>query len=306
LESNQAAAERFTACFNFLKSYEDADEDASVRQAAIEAFARIARDAEEYTSAVFVTSLHDLDVNVRIAALEALSKVTQPGHTRTLTAVASLLEDADTAVKQAAAQALAKMAQPGDEETVIRLAAFLKKQIAALRSAHHQFDVILDHSFTNKVGINVRSENGAFLEIENMFDDGALAAWNRANPKKIVYPGDHIIEVDGVRGDAVKMIAQLKSPQQTRATIARSTKAKYLLSSSRQAAIRALSAVALPNDERAVSAIEAHLNDQDADVKKVAGEALARLTQPCVQQGIIAPEARDDIMDVTPTSDVGA
>ncbi|CAK0894012.1 unnamed protein product [Prorocentrum cordatum] len=78
-----------------------------------------------------------------------------------------------------------------------------------------EFAIILDKRFGDVLGVKVDTEGGddASLCIEHIMKSGLLPLWNANNPQKPVKIGDRIIDVNGQRGSAANLIAQLQQFQ---------------------------------------------------------------------------------------------
>lgn len=83
-----------------------------------------------------------------------------------------------------------------------------------------EYEVILDRSTGDKLGIDVDHQDGVALLIEAI-NGGVVGTWNKANPSKEVQTGDRIVEVNGVRGEAMKLVDECKQQKQLRVKIKR-------------------------------------------------------------------------------------
>jgi len=84
------------------------------------------------------------------------------------------------------------------------------------RSSVKEYTIHLDKTKGQGLGVNVATiETEASLSVEDVGGGkGTLVRdWNDANPDMMVKPGDRIVDVNGVHGDAGKIIGQLKMNQ---------------------------------------------------------------------------------------------
>merc|ERR1740120_672763 len=65
--------------------------------------------------------------------------------------------------------------------------------------------VVSKTNFSQPLGVDVDVSDDTCLTIERVHESGALPMWNRKNPATLVQPGDVIVDVNGVRGDAELM-----------------------------------------------------------------------------------------------------
>lgn len=73
-------------------------------------------------------------------------------------------------------------------------------------------EVTLDRSFGEKLGIDIDHQNGVTLYVEAV-TGGLMAGWNYANPGHEVEAGDQIVEVNGIRGDAWRLLNECEQHQ---------------------------------------------------------------------------------------------
>merc|ERR1719362_2038967 len=66
---------------------------------------------------------------------------------------------------------------------------------------------LVRNSKPNKIGLDVIGD-GTALRITRV-KEGAVERWNFNNPDKLVHPGDYIVEVNGLRGNAKEMLKRL-------------------------------------------------------------------------------------------------
>lgn len=66
---------------------------------------------------------------------------------------------------------------------------------------------IVRNSKPNKIGLDVIGD-GTVLRITRV-KEGAVERWNFNNPDKLIHPGDYIVEVNGLRGNAKEMLKRL-------------------------------------------------------------------------------------------------
>merc|ERR1719217_281649 len=68
-----------------------------------------------------------------------------------------------------------------------------------------EFEVVLDRSQGERLGIDVDHQNGTMLLVEAI-TGGLMAGWNYSNPDSEVLAGDLIVEVNGIRGNAWRLL----------------------------------------------------------------------------------------------------
>uniref|UniRef100_A0A7S4PS37 Calmodulin n=1 Tax=Alexandrium monilatum TaxID=311494 RepID=A0A7S4PS37_9DINO len=68
----------------------------------------------------------------------------------------------------------------------------------------------VDQSNGRTLGVKVDSSDGRTLLIKSINGDGLIAEWNSQNRAKQVSPGDRIIEINDLRGDAKRLMKELK------------------------------------------------------------------------------------------------
>ena len=75
------------------------------------------------------------------------------------------------------------------------------------------FTAVISRETSANLGVDVtyRSWTGDRVFITKVFEDGLVAEWNSKNdPFKHICPGDFIFQVNGISGDTVAMIKELK------------------------------------------------------------------------------------------------
>merc|ERR1712182_118663 len=78
--------------------------------------------------------------------------------------------------------------------------------------SQHEYIVYLDRSRGDPLGIDVDGSNGVSLVVQAV-NGGLVQAWNDKNPDRKVRPGDHLIDANGIRDDAVELMRQCKMNQ---------------------------------------------------------------------------------------------
>lgn len=86
-------------------------------------------------------------------------------------------------------------------------------------------------SVVDKVNMEVSTQNGKSLRIENV-SDGLLVVWNRAHPFFQVNPGDEIVRVNDKRGNAQAMLEELTSTETLRLTVRRGAQERRMSANS--------------------------------------------------------------------------
>ncbi|CAK0829514.1 unnamed protein product [Prorocentrum cordatum] len=78
-------------------------------------------------------------------------------------------------------------------------------------SLPRQFVVRLDGIGNEGLGLEVDIGDDVTASITKVLSDGAIPAWNQRNARELaVQAGDHIVEVNGIRGSAKEIIANIK------------------------------------------------------------------------------------------------
>ena len=72
-----------------------------------------------------------------------------------------------------------------------------------------QWMVTVSVSGSNHLGVDADWSDGKTLYIKAIWA-GAVSDWNKENPTKAVQPGDRVISVNGVTGDAQAMVREIK------------------------------------------------------------------------------------------------
>eukprot|EP00928_Gymnodinium_smaydae_P099971 TRINITY_DN9692_c0_g1_i1.p1 TRINITY_DN9692_c0_g1~~TRINITY_DN9692_c0_g1_i1.p1 ORF type:complete len:847 (+),score=175.30 TRINITY_DN9692_c0_g1_i1:109-2649(+) len=80
------------------------------------------------------------------------------------------------------------------------------------------YSIILDKSRGGRLGAQVDHENGRTLLIQSI-GYGLLEEWNKFNMDRRVSRGDRIIEVNGIRGDSVRLVNECCKNQLLRITL---------------------------------------------------------------------------------------
>lgn len=96
---------------------------------------------------------------------------------------------------------------------------------AALAGEGFLFEVVIEKKPPEKVtlGVDLDFRDRVTLEIEKI-NVGLIAEWNAAKPDKEVKLGDKVISVNGISGDAVKMIQACKENDVVKMSIRRPVK----------------------------------------------------------------------------------
>eukprot|EP00747_Dinoflagellata_sp_TGD_P185768 gnl/TRDRNA2_/TRDRNA2_42486_c0_seq1.p1 gnl/TRDRNA2_/TRDRNA2_42486_c0~~gnl/TRDRNA2_/TRDRNA2_42486_c0_seq1.p1 ORF type:complete len:146 (+),score=44.10 gnl/TRDRNA2_/TRDRNA2_42486_c0_seq1:167-604(+) len=74
------------------------------------------------------------------------------------------------------------------------------------------FDIVLDKSAGDRLGIDVDHQDNLTLLIESI-NGGLMEAWNTKNPNKEVKPGDRVFQVNGLEGDVLQLVDECKKNQ---------------------------------------------------------------------------------------------
>eukprot|EP00930_Biecheleria_cincta_P092591 TRINITY_DN8256_c1_g1_i1.p2 TRINITY_DN8256_c1_g1~~TRINITY_DN8256_c1_g1_i1.p2 ORF type:complete len:147 (-),score=41.05 TRINITY_DN8256_c1_g1_i1:32-472(-) len=73
-----------------------------------------------------------------------------------------------------------------------------------------EFEVTLDKTDGTRLGCDVDHEDGKTLVVDAITGSGLITEWNEANPDKALKPGDRIVEVNGHRGDVLRLVDECK------------------------------------------------------------------------------------------------
>mmetsp|Transcript_73883 Transcript_73883/g.135038 ORF Transcript_73883/g.135038 Transcript_73883/m.135038 type:complete len:139 (-) Transcript_73883:164-580(-) len=87
---------------------------------------------------------------------------------------------------------------------------FLQKQesqVRGLQSCDKHYEIVLDKSGGTKLGLDFTPVGGTILRIKAI-KDGLMDDWNNKNPYKNVEVNDHIVEINGVKDDAVQLLSE--------------------------------------------------------------------------------------------------
>jgi hypothetical protein len=71
-----------------------------------------------------------------------------------------------------------------------------------------EFTIRVDRTSGQGLGVDVRHENGTVLVVSEVAAGGLLRRWNDGHPGAALHVGDRIVAVNGVRGDAMGMMAE--------------------------------------------------------------------------------------------------
>eukprot|EP00435_Cladocopium_sp_Y103_P027712 s3001_g6.t2 len=80
---------------------------------------------------------------------------------------------------------------------------------ASMATKPGQWMVTVSISGSNRLGVDADWSDGKTLYIKAILA-GAVHDWNKENPTKAVQPGDRVISVNGVTGDAQAMVREIK------------------------------------------------------------------------------------------------
>lgn len=83
-------------------------------------------------------------------------------------------------------------------------------------------DIDLSASPGAKLGLVIDRANGQTMVVENI-TSGLLLEWNKLNPNKEMRPKDHVIEVNGFRGNAVEMVRMCREERHLELIVVRPT-----------------------------------------------------------------------------------
>lgn len=249
-----------------------------------------------YVHTTVMSCLDDQDSDVKCAAVQMLLKTSQVGTEEGITMLISHLERGDNKVRQAVVDVLFKVTTAGDESVITALASLLDFQ--------SEFDVVLDCSSGEKLGVDVvHQPGGVMIEAIN---EGAVEAWNSGRQDKRVQVGDHFVEVNGVRGDAVKLISLFNQHAQLRIKVRRPVDTSNPFSEDlhepdeqvSMAAMLTLAKVARIGDEIATGSIISYLHHQNRNVRLTAVKTLPEVAEKGDERVIAALKAcLDDEFD---------
>jgi len=78
-----------------------------------------------------------------------------------------------------------------------------------IKTLPYQFIITLVKGAGDKVGVDVDWSDLDKLKVVKV-KDGLMAKWNQDNPDMCVMPGDYIIDINGIRGDARDILDVVK------------------------------------------------------------------------------------------------
>eukprot|EP00930_Biecheleria_cincta_P076017 TRINITY_DN6321_c0_g1_i1.p1 TRINITY_DN6321_c0_g1~~TRINITY_DN6321_c0_g1_i1.p1 ORF type:complete len:174 (-),score=39.08 TRINITY_DN6321_c0_g1_i1:682-1203(-) len=84
-----------------------------------------------------------------------------------------------------------------------------------------EFKVALDRTDSALLGCDVDRQDGQTLVLAAITGVGLVTRWNEVNPGNALRPGDRIVEVNGVRGDAAQLLDECRKPQVLRMLVQR-------------------------------------------------------------------------------------
>lgn len=74
----------------------------------------------------------------------------------------------------------------------------------------HEYEITLTRVEGTPLGMRVANDDQRTVMIEDIVEGGAIAAFNRESEDKVVRPGDRIVAVNAVSGDAHEVVAELQ------------------------------------------------------------------------------------------------
>lgn len=90
----------------------------------------------------------------------------------------------------------------------------------AVTSGATEFKVTITKLPNSRLGIDVDLSAGGSLMVDQI-NEGLVMDWNKANPDKAVKSGDHIVEVNGSRGNAQQLTEVCKRDEKLEMTVKR-------------------------------------------------------------------------------------
>lgn len=76
-----------------------------------------------------------------------------------------------------------------------------------------EFTVRVDRTSGQRLGVDVRHESASILVVKEVTSGGLFQQWNDSHPSAALKVGDRIVAVNGVRGNAVDMVAECEKNQ---------------------------------------------------------------------------------------------
>jgi len=84
-----------------------------------------------------------------------------------------------------------------------------------------EFEVVLDKTGGTRLGCDVDHEDGKTLVVDAITQAGLITEWNEANPDKALKPRDRIVEVNGFRGDVLRLVDECKQSKMLKLMVQR-------------------------------------------------------------------------------------
>jgi len=126
-------------------------------------------------------------------------------------AAAKAAADAEAKRKADADAAAAKEKEKADTEAAAKAAASKKaEEAAATAPPPEQWEVKLDKK-VGPIGMKVGTTNPTHMVCEQIISDGTVDVFNKSNPSQALKVGDSIVQVNDVKGDSEKMVAEMKA-----------------------------------------------------------------------------------------------
>jgi len=83
-----------------------------------------------------------------------------------------------------------------------------------------EFEVVLDRSGGEALGFEVSGGKQGSLEVTELSEGGGLlGAWARQNRSTPVVPGDHVVEINGVRASSDQLLRESRQAKELRMTV---------------------------------------------------------------------------------------
>lgn len=95
----------------------------------------------------------------------------------------------------------------GLEEEYARLMSLSQKDAGA------EFKIVFDKTTGQMLGLKSNLQDVVFLRIKEVLTGGLVQQWNDSHPELAVRPGDCIVEANGIRSDARRMIEECMKDQ---------------------------------------------------------------------------------------------
>jgi len=230
-----------------------------VRRAALKALSQLAEKGNDMVFAEVQSRLGHADPEVRATALKALPHILEQGDERGVTAVIDRLEDPVFNVRRTALETLGLVARHGDQSTIISLCNRLGSNMEEIR-------ITMAQALTQVVNYG---DKATVLTLSQRLQDGSVDV-----KLAVIHALTHAVssQSEGHGMATAALCERCEDPD------------RHV----RRAALEALPKIAPPEDKHATEAAETCLQDEDAEVFRLAHAALEKLggSQTVLQEAV--------------------